>query len=118
MDYMTMDSIGEEKAPATMVVVNHEDGGIFSYATEGKGIQGDKIWLPRRIAKDIDNCGTKDARIQVKSDQEPAIVNVQEEIRDIRKGKTICTNSPVGESECNGRAENAVRQSADEGSHL
>ena len=30
MDYMTMDSINEEKAPATLVMVNHEDGGIFS----------------------------------------------------------------------------------------
>ena len=66
--------------------------------------------MPRRTAKDVDNCGTKTARIQIKSDQEPAIVNVQEEIREVRRGKTICTNSPVGESECNGRAENAVRQ--------
>ena len=109
-DYMTMDSVDEEKAPATLVMVNHEDGGIFAYGTVGKGIQGDKYWLAKRIAKDIDNCGTKDARIQVKTDQEPAIVNLQEEVRELRRGKTICTNSPVGESECNGRAENAVRQ--------
>ena len=42
MDYMTMDSIGGDKAPASLVLVNHEDGGIFSYGTVGKGIQGDK----------------------------------------------------------------------------
>ena len=110
MDYMTMDSINEEKAPATLVMVNHEDGGIFAYATLGKGIQGDKSWLPKRIAKDIDNCGTKEAKVQVKSDQEPGIVVVQEDVRMSRQGKTICINSPVGESECNGRAGNAVRQ--------
>ena len=28
----------------------------------------------------------------------------------MRTGTTICTNSPVGESECNGRAENVVRR--------
>ena len=28
----------------------------------------------------------------------------------MRRGKTICVNSPVGESECNGRAENAIRR--------
>jgi len=60
-----------------LVMVNHEDGGIFSNATLGKGIQGDKSWLPKRIAKDIDNCGTKDAKVQVKSDQGPSIVVVQ-----------------------------------------
>jgi hypothetical protein len=110
IDYMTMDSVDEGKAPASMVMVNHEDGGIFAYGTVGKGIQGDKYWLAKRIAKDIDNCGTKTAKIQIKPDQEPAIVNLQEEVRELRRGRTICTNSPVGESECNGRAENAVRQ--------
>ena len=57
-----MDSLGEEKAPATMAVVKHEDGGIFAYATTGKGVQGDKRWLPKRIAKDIGNCGTKEVK--------------------------------------------------------
>ena len=114
IDYMRMDSTGDEesdgKAMSTMVMVNHEDGGVFAYATPGKGIQGDRYWLPKRMSKDIDNCGTKEARIQVKSDQEPSVVAVQEEIREIRRGKTICVNSPVGESECNGRAENAIRR--------
>ena len=114
IDYMRMDSTGDEesdgKAMSTMVMVNHEDGGVFAYATPGKGIQGDRYWLPKRMSKDIDNCGTKEARIQAKSDQEPSVVAVQEEIREIRRGKTICVNSPVGESECNGRAENAIRR--------
>ena len=48
--------------------------------------------------------------VQVKSDKDPAIVTLQKEIRYLRRGKTICTNSPVGESECNGRAENAIKR--------
>ena len=110
IDYMRMDSHEGDKATATMVMVNHEDGGVYAYATPGKGIQGDKYWLPKRMAKDIDNSGSKDIQVQIKSDQEPAIINVQEEIRELRRGRTICVNSPVGESECNGRAENAIRR--------
>ena len=60
------------------------------------------------MANDIDNCGCKDILIQVRSDQDPSVVAVQEKIQEFRKGRTIPTNSPVGESECNGRAENAV----------
>lgn len=48
--------------------------------------------------------------IQIKFDQEPAIVGIQGHIRLHRTGPTILTNSPVGESECNGRAENAIRR--------
>jgi hypothetical protein len=110
IDYFKMLGPEGEHVPYSIVMVNHEDGGIFSYATPAKGIQGDSYWVPRRLAKDIDNCGTQSVTVQVKSDQEPAIVNVQEEIRYLRKSKTICTNSPVGESECNGRAENAIRR--------
>ena len=53
MDYMIMNSEDGDKANSTMVLVNHEDGGIFSYATRAKGIQGDSYWFPKRIAKDI-----------------------------------------------------------------
>lgn len=109
MDYMTMGSKDDEtRSPASLVVVNHKDGGAFAYATTGKGTQGDRYWLAKRVAKDIDNCGAKDTSVQVKSDQEPAIVVLQEEIRESRGGKTVCTNSLVGESVCNGRAENAI----------
>ena len=71
MDYMTMDSTTEEKAQATLAMVNHDDGSICSYATLGKGIQGDTLWLPKRIAKHIDTCDTNGAQVQVKPDQEP-----------------------------------------------
>ena len=78
MDYMQLNDVDGERAKSTMVMVNHEDGGIFVYANLGKGIQGDKCWLPRRMAMDIDNCGVKDAKVQIKSDQGPAIVAAQQ----------------------------------------
>ena len=60
--------------------------------------------------QDLDNNGMKDAKIQLKSDQEPSIINVQTAIQEIRPGMAIPTNSPVGESQCNGRVENAIRR--------
>lgn len=111
IDYMTMGGKEDEtNAPATMVMVNREDGGLFAYATTGKGIQGDRHWLAKRDVKDIDNRGVKDAKAQVRSNQEPSIVALQKESRELRRGKTVCTNSPVGESECNGRAEDAINR--------
>ena len=49
-------------------------------------------------------------KIQIKNDQEPSIVAGQTEIQHLRRGRIICVNSPEGESECNGRAENAIRR--------
>ena len=113
MDYMVMNSEDGDKARSTMVLVNHEDGGVFTYATPAKGILGDSYWLPKRMAKDIDNCGNQNVVVQIQNDQEPAIIAVQEETQHLRRGRTICTNSPVGESESNGgrkrRTENAYK---------
>ena len=74
------------------------------YSTTGYGVQVDRYWLARGFAKDICNCAATDANTQVKSDQEPTVVALQDEVREIREGKTIGTNSSVGESECNGGA--------------
>lgn len=46
--------------------------------------------------KDVDNMGYKDVKIQIKSDQEPSIVAVQEYMRLNRIATTIPINSPVG----------------------
>ena len=107
--YMVMNDDSEDKAGATPVMANHEDGGAFAYSVPNKGIFGESQWTPRRMSKDIDKCGNSNSKLQIKLDQGPSIVVVQEEIRRVRSGRTICTNSPVGESECNGRAENNVK---------
>ena len=73
-------------------------------------IPGEAEWVPNRIIKDLDNIGYKDIKIQIKSDQEPAMVAVQEYIRHHRSAPSIPINSPVAESECNGRVENSIRR--------
>ena len=70
------------------------------------------------MIRDIDNMGYNDVTIQIKSDQEPAIVAVQEYVRMHRSSPPIPFNSPVGESECNGRVENAIRRVKKKGDNV
>ena len=46
----------------------------------------------------------------LKSDGEPAIVAVQEAVKNSRQSDTILENSPKGDSQSNGAEENAVRE--------
>ena len=94
-------------------MVDHRHGRVFAYGVPRKGVTAEAEWVPNRMIKDINNMGYKDVKVQIKSDQEPAIVAVQEYIRLNRSSPTILTNSPVGESESNGRVENAIRRIQD-----
>ena len=53
-------------------------------------------------------CGC--GRAILKSDGEPSIVALQEAVKNVRQSDTILENSPKGDSQSNGAAENAVRE--------
>ena len=91
-----------------MVAIEHKHGRCWAYQVQNKGAHGAAHWLPKRMTQDWENSGFKDVRIQLKSDQETSIINVQTAIQEIRPGMVIPTNSPVGESQCNGRVEDAI----------
>ena len=95
--------------PPHMVMIEHTKGRCWAYRVPNKGIMDDAHWFPERMVQDLDNAGMRHTKIQLKSDQEPAIVSVQRAIQDMRP-EVIPTNSPVGESECNGRVENTIRR--------
>ena len=82
---------------------------MWAHRAPNKGILEGAAWLPKRIPQDLDNCGYNDVKLQFKSDQEPAIVNLQIAIQEIRQN-VIPVNSPVGESESNCRVEVAIRR--------
>ena len=88
--------------------MDSEAGRIWSYALKDKTILGGDGWIQKRIALDIGNAGCKEVKIAVKSDQEMSMVALQHEIQRIRDAMAILTNSLVGESESNGRVENAI----------
>ena len=52
---------------------------IWVYPVEGKGLTK-SAWLPQMIIEDLKTCGLDSCMLVVKSDQEPAIKEVQEEI--------------------------------------
>ena len=62
------------------------------------------------IAADIEELGHGGLRVVLKADQEVAIAEVQREVVTARSGETVPTNSHVGESQSNGRVENAVQR--------
>ena len=90
-------------------MVEHKKGRVWAYRVP-IGINAEASWLPKRIIQDWDNAGFKDAMIQLKTDQEPAIVQLQSAIQNVRQATLVPVNTPVGESECNGRVENTIRR--------
>ena len=66
-------------------MIDHRHGRVFSYTVPHKGVLGEAEYVPSRMVRDIDNMGYKDVCVQIKSDQEPAIIFVQEYIKIIYK---------------------------------
>ena len=68
-------------------------------------------WIAGKIKDDIEEFGYGGAPVRIKSDQEPAIVDVQRAVIAMRgNALTIPVNSPVGDSQSNGRVENAIKK--------
>ena len=64
--------------------------------------------IVEKIIKSIDETGHN--KIGLKSDGEPAIVQVQERIKELRKHDTILDNPPGHDPQSNGDAERAVQE--------
>ena len=105
-----MGRVGWDKTKDTVLV--SEDlaiGGIRAHLVSAKG-NGDP-WIAGKIKDDIEEFGYGGAPVRVKSDQEPAIVDVQRAVVAKRgNAPTIPANIPVGDSQSNGRVENAIQK--------
>ena len=105
-----MERVGWGKTRDTVLV--SEDlatGGIRAHLVLAKG-SGDP-WIAGKIKDDIEEFGYGGALVRVKSDQEPAIVDVQRAMIAKRgSAPTIPVNSPVGDSQSSGRVENAIKK--------
>ena len=133
MDYMFMTSKDVEKMSPILVIKDMKTKTIFAHVVSRKGTS-DK-WIIKRLIEDLDSLGYGWTKVAIRSDQEPAIVDVKnavrrarweefeqvmEEVARHRKAKTeivrkdlgpvtILEESPVAESSSNGGAENAIR---------
>ena len=102
-------SKGERMNRPMIVIEDRETGAIVAHMCSQKG-PGDK-WIVRRIGKDLEEMGYGGTRIILKCDQENPIAAVQQEVIKNRPDvATVPRHSPVGESQSNGRVENAIRR--------
>ena len=81
-DYMYMhDRVGKfsegKYNPPYLVVVEHKHGRTWAHQTPNKGPHDEAGWLSAKLIQDWDNCGFKEARVQLKTDQEPLIISLQ-----------------------------------------
>ncbi len=79
---------------------------IFAHMVPRKGLLASMHGAVEMI-KDIGKLGHRE--VILKSDNEPALRSVQEEVKRRREDPTILENSPVGDSRANGAAERAVQ---------
>ena len=105
-----MEDKGDDEHLKIIVPKHRDTNTISSYVVElkGRGIDG----TIERIIEDIRRLGYK--KIIIKSDQEPALVDLINGIIEAREDITIPECSPVGESQSNGMIERAVRSVKDQ----
>ena len=105
-----MERVGwSETSDTVWVSEDLATGGIRAHLVSAKG-NGDP-WIAGKIKDDIEEFGYGGAPVRIKSDQEPAIVDVQRAVIAKRgNAPTIPVNSPVGDSQYNGRVENAIKK--------
>ena len=68
-------------------------------------------WIAGKIKDDIEEFGYGGAPVRIRSDQDPAIVDVQRAVMAKRgNAPTILVDSPAGDSQSNGRVENEIKK--------
>ena len=108
-DYGFMGAEGEEDTIAIQVAKDRRSRAVFAHVVPRKGVT--HTHGAEELIKDLEKLGYDE--VILKSDGEPALRAVQEEVRRRRGRTTILENSPPGESQSNGVAERAVRAVAE-----
>ena len=100
----------ESKVSMTvLVMLETMCASLWAYTIEGKGAVS-VDWVAQQVVEDLETVGLSKERIITKTDQEPAIVQLQQEVAAKRKESgTALENSRVGDSDSNGRIERAIR---------
>ena len=107
VDYKAFGESEHDDDKIQMVVVKDESTGCVSaHVCEAKGA-GDR-WVVDRICDDIGLWGHTE--LIIKGDGEPALIQVQEAIKDKWNHKTVPQNPPAYNPQASGAAERAVQE--------
>ena len=106
MDYVFMGD-SETSAEHNPILASYDNAtdNIQVYVTRRKGAV---IWLPRAMNADLEAIGYGGCRVSLKSDQEKAVLEVKRALAGERSSPTSMLESPVRESQANGKMERAV----------
>ena len=81
---------------------------VWAYTVSAKGVQSDP-WLPGKLASDLATVGVANTRIVIKTDTEPAIVDLRRAVGESRgDAPTGHDDARVGDSNGNARMERII----------
>ena len=113
MDYHFMSQADEcaGKNPL-LIMVDESTGESFARAVgkKGAGQDRDMEWMIKSVVDELEAWGHRGQDIIIKCDQENSIEAVRKAITDLRVGRTIPESPPKGESQANGRVEEAGKR--------
>ena len=104
MDYC-FPSQGRQQGTTMLVIKETKTKAISTFMVPNKGPND---YFVKAVVDFVSGCGC--GRAILKSDFEPAIVDLQDAENNSRQSDTILDNSPKGSSQSDGVAENAVRE--------
>ena len=104
-DYAFLGTKDEVDTQAIQVARDLTTHMIFAHHVPRKGMAS--THGATEMLKDLAKLGH--GKMILKSDNEPALVNVQKEVARLREKETVLENSPPGDSKANGIAERAVQ---------
>ena len=97
---------GDRVHMPVLVSKSRKTKSISAHVVPKKGTGGG--WIVQQYLRDLKKQGLR-GKVVLRSDGEPAIVDLLNRVADIRMGETLIENSPVGDSRANGEAERAVQ---------
>lgn len=79
-----------------MTMIEHKRRRCWAYRVPSKGVLEDAHWFPERMIQDSDGIGMRHDNVQMKSDQELAIISMPTAIHGPMPNAIFTNNSSVG----------------------
>jgi len=107
MDYCFLtDEEEDNNVSPILVLYDHRLQAIWSLPVDRKGSEA---WVVKWITNKLDEAGYAGQDITLKSDGEPALMDLKKSVIAVRCGITVPIESPVRQSKSNGAMERAIR---------